>query len=137
MSQIILISGYAGSGKDTFANLLIDQLPNAKKYAFADPIKEIAYKYHNWNGIKDEKGRQLLIEIGKTGRKVNLHIWTEEVIEKIQKQKPEVVIISDWRFKHEYEKMKEVFEKKNILTIRVKRDGIDIVNYPPLIEAEA
>jgi len=128
MPQIVLISGYAGSGKDTFADFLIRYLPDAKKYAFADSIKEIARKYFDWDGTKDEKGRQLLIGIGATGREENLHVWTERVIEKIHKDRPEVAVISDWRFKHEYEKMKEVFRMENLITVRIKKDGIKVIN---------
>ncbi|MGH2331175.1 hypothetical protein [Thermoanaerobacter mathranii] len=68
MPLIVLISGYAGSGKDTFADFLIKHLPGAQKYAFAESIKKIARKYFKWDGIKDEKGRNLLIGIGAAGR---------------------------------------------------------------------
>jgi hypothetical protein len=128
MPQIVLISGHAGSGKDTFADFLIKYLPDARKYAFADSIKEIARKYFDWNGIKDRKGRQLLIGIGAAGREENLHVWTERVIEKIEKDRPGIAVISDWRFKHEYEKMKEVFGMENIMTVRIQKEGIKVID---------
>lgn len=139
MSQIILISGYAGSGKDTFSEFLIKYLPDAKKYAFADSIKEIARKYFNWDGIKDEKGRQLLIGIGAAGREENPFIWAERVIEKIEEEKPAYAVISDWRFKNEHKKILEEFGFENVVTIRIEKDGVkpiddisehDLDNYP-------
>jgi hypothetical protein len=38
--QVIGISGVAGSGKDTFLDLLSKNLPNVKRFAFADNLKK-------------------------------------------------------------------------------------------------
>lgn len=136
---VILVSGYMGSGKDTFSEFLIKYLPDAKKYAFADSIKEIARKYFNWDGIKDEKGRQLLIGIGAAGREENPFIWAERVIEKIKEKKPAYAVISDWRFKNEHRKILEEFGFENVVTIRIERNKVepiddisehDLDNYP-------
>ncbi|HHY79801.1 MAG TPA: hypothetical protein GX516_05495 [Thermoanaerobacter sp.] len=128
MPLIVLISGYAGSGKDIFGNFLIKHLPGAKKYAFADPIKEIARKYFEWDGIKDERGRNLLIGIGTAGREENLYIWAERVIEKITEEQPKTAIITDWRFKHEHFKIKEVFGDENTIAIRIKRERLNTID---------
>lgn len=128
MPVIVLISGYAGSGKDTFAGFLIKHLSGAQKYAFADPIKEIARKYFEWDGIKDERGRKLLIEIGAAGMEENLYIWAERVIEKIMEEQSKTAVITDWRFKHEYQRIKKAFGNKNIVTIRIERERLNIID---------
>lgn len=133
MPKVILISGYAGSGKDTFVNFCLNtfhatDINNVKKYAFAKPIKDIAIKYFGWDGKKDKKGRQLLIDIGQAGRKYNPDIWVDKTIKEIENDNPEIAIISDWRFKNEFEKMVKKFGRENVITIRVKRDGIKAVN---------
>jgi hypothetical protein len=128
MPVIVLISGYAGSGKDTFAGFLIKHLSGAQKYAFADPIKEIARKYFEWDGIKDERGRKLLIEIGAAGMEENLYIWAERVIERIMEEQSKTAVITDWRFKHEYQRIKKAFGNKNIVTIRIERERLNIID---------
>lgn len=45
--QIIGISGVAGSGKDTFLEILLDLLPNAKRFALADALKEELNPFFN------------------------------------------------------------------------------------------
>lgn len=42
--MLVGITGPAGHGKDTFANFLLEELPNHRPYAFADPIKKIAHE---------------------------------------------------------------------------------------------
>lgn len=42
--MIILIHGYKRSGKDTFASILKELLPQAEVHAFAEPLKEITAK---------------------------------------------------------------------------------------------
>ena len=69
---IVLVSGKAESGKDTFHQLAERYLRNRKLYldsdidirrvAFADGVKDIA-KEMGWNGEKDELGRSGLVKI--------------------------------------------------------------------------
>ena len=67
MNKIFLISGKARSGKDTVFNLFEDILgrDRVKRWAFADYLKEICSDYFYWNGVKDDKGRNLLIKVGQ------------------------------------------------------------------------
>ena len=63
MINTIVISGKAGHGKTTLANLIKEELENQNfrvmKIAFADYLKFIAKKYYGWNGEKDEKQKQI------------------------------------------------------------------------------
>ena len=66
--RIIVIMGEAGAGKDTFANH-IQNLYSGKGFivhriTFAKNLKEEA-RILGWDGQKDEKGRQLLQDLGK------------------------------------------------------------------------
>ena len=69
MSKIVLFSGKAGTGKTTASNYLL-YLAEKNGYLlhFATMVKDIAKRYFWWDGVKDEKGRRLLQEIGRTGR---------------------------------------------------------------------
>ena len=83
--KIITLSGKAGCGKNYCANIinkLVDEKNN--EFAYADSIKDIA-KSIGWNGIKDEKGRKLLQDIGRVGREYNKDTWINFTIDKIKK----------------------------------------------------
>lgn len=43
-------------------------------------------------------------------------------------EQPKTAVITDWRFKHEYHKMNESFGDENIVTIRVERKGLNIID---------
>ena len=65
MKKIILISGKAQNGKDTVADILMEQLEGKSiKLAYADYLKLICRKYFGWNGEKDVKGRSTLQFVG-------------------------------------------------------------------------
>lgn len=69
------VSGLAGSGKDTFADILCKEESYHKDH-FAFDLKNIAKEYFNWNGEKDDKGRVLLQQLGtEVGRSFHSNIW--------------------------------------------------------------
>lgn len=124
---VILISGKAGAGKSTVANLLKTKMKDFPSitvfgYSFANPIKYLAKAYGNWDGNKDGAGRILLQGIGKTFRDYDQDIWVKHFINQLDKQSGMLpfnfAIIDDWRFPNELN-----FLRKNplldIVTIRV------------------
>lgn len=127
---VVLVSGYATSGKDTFSDMLIRCIPGAKKYPFARELKIIAAEYFGWDGKKDERGRRLLINIGRTGREYNINLWVDKVIDGIKAELPALAVVSDWRFKNEFYRMVEVFGRENVITVRVVREGIQRIYDP-------
>jgi hypothetical protein len=108
---IFTISGSAGHGKDTFAEMMCEHLTNAGKRAiiihFADYLKYICKQYYNWDGQKDETGRTLLQQIGTNKvRKKNPAYWVEtvrDVIKTVLIDDFDVFIIPDARFPNEIE----------------------------------
>ena len=122
-------------------------------FSFATKLKEIAKYYFNWDGNKDihhrvystgevkangsfaidgdteviqDKGRQLLINIGQKFRDIRPSIWADLVVQQIKDLDvgdPENVIycIDDMRFKNE---AKALGEYGRFITIRLNRiDG--------------
>jgi hypothetical protein len=66
---IIMVSGNGpGAGKDTFYELFRKLRKHALRVSFADPLKEYARTLCGWDGIKNNQGRQLLINIGQIMR---------------------------------------------------------------------
>lgn len=131
--NFILISGKARSGKDTIAKYLIEQY-GYTRWAFADKLKECIYKYSDWDGEKDEKGRKLLQSVGQAFREYDKDNWikvlAKDIVEYIQDYhflSYFNIVISDVRFINEIETFKnlmlEAFDENNIKfrTIRIDR----------------
>lgn len=103
--KLILIGGKARSGKDTVAQMIVD---NCEKktlvIAYADLVKFVATKFLGWNGEKDHHGRTLLQMVGTDlVRKHNPDYWVNFVLTMLNLLpiEAEVIIISDVRFKNE------------------------------------
>lgn len=131
---VILISGKAGSGKSTIAELLEAKLLDipsitVMKYGFADPIKYIAKSFGEWDGEKDEKGRTFLQKIGKIFRDYKEEIWVKHFLTQLDRRAGmfpfNFSIIHDWRFPNEL-----AYLQKNplleIVTIRVKGRHVEM-----------
>jgi len=107
---VILISGKAGSGKTTVANMLKTRLDGFEgittfRYSLASPIKFMAKAYFGWDGEKDDRGRKLLQDVGKVGREYDINIWVRHLLQQMDKQAGllpfNFVVVDDWRFENE------------------------------------
>ena len=124
--KIFAVSGKAQHGKDTFANILYEELTNKGHRVllthYADLLKFICKSLFNWNGEKDEKGRQILQYVGTDiVRKERPNYWVEFVIDMIDLfgESWDYVIIPDTRFPNEIDMLKEKYDK--VEHIRVVR----------------
>lgn len=124
--KIYAISGKAQHGKDTFANVLYEELTNKGHRVllthYADLLKYICKTFFNWNGEKDEKGRHILQYVGTdVVRKERPDYWVEFVLDMIDLfgENWDYVIIPDTRFPNEIDKLKERYDK--VEHIRVVR----------------
>ena len=115
--MIIGLSGYAQSGKDTIASMLVDSF-GFERVAFADPIRDLLYEMnpvindnvhvqdlvneYGWELAKKKpEVRRLLQELGVGARKLlNNDVWVTAAIRKMDGLKTDYVI-SDVRFKNE------------------------------------
>lgn len=115
MIVIGLCSPEPGCGKDTFA-----RINNMHRFAFADKIREAAVKL-GWDGLKDEKGRTFLIDIGSATRKYNPDFFAEDTINDIKRASLDVIGVTDLRFYNEWEKLYQAFPN-NFITIGIERN---------------
>lgn len=103
---LIGMVGYARSGKDTAAAILVQQL-GYQRLAFADPLKELA-RYAGWNGVKDDRGRHLLQQLGAGVRNViGSDTWVEVVRQQILADAAPNVV-TDVRYDNEMEMLREL-----------------------------
>jgi len=123
------------SGKDTFADYLQEELDNIdlKHYrtAFANPIKEAFAAAHDTtvdevNYLKNTdngKTRNKIIKFSAKMESMFKDIWkkiTEKEFESVD-GKVDVILVSDFRFKAEYEYFKEKYEP---ITLKVHRRDV-------------
>lgn len=114
--RVICVSGKAGSGKDTAARFMQDELEMHGNRVliihYADLLKFMCSTYFDWDGKKDEAGRTLLQYIGTdVVRDRNPNYWTDFVAGFIEMFDDDwdYVIIPDARFQNEVDVMRERF----------------------------
>jgi hypothetical protein len=145
--MIIGLSGYAQSGKDTVANILVEKY-GYRRVAFADPIRGLLYNMdpliplgygtsvinyrlqdlvdaYGWEKTKVDypEVRRLLQELGVGARELfGDTFWINEALWNVAPQ--DKVVVSDVRFENE---AKWIQEFKGQIW-RVKRMGTNAVN---------
>ena len=145
--KLYLISGHIGSGKSTAGNLLQGLLPDAITVAFGDAVKDDIARIYKFdrrlcdsqlgkmtpiptpdNGTKTI--RELLIEHSAHMKlvKQDTGVWAGIVADGMSAEFD--WIIHDWRYKKEYEVLKERFPEASLITIRVNRSGVTPLNDP-------
>ena len=137
---IIGLSGYASSGKDTVAQILVEKF-GYKRMAFADSIRDILYTLnplahsgihvqqlvddYGWDIAKQESEvRRLLQVLGtEVGREFfGDDIWVDTLIAKIEPE--DKVVITDVRFPNEAREIDYLCGE----IWRVNRDGVEAIN---------
>jgi hypothetical protein len=145
--MIIGLSGYAQSGKDTVAKILVEK-HGYKRIAFADPIRKLLYEMdplipkgygesiinyrlqdmvdtYGWDKVKVDfpEARRLLQDVGLGARKLfGDTFWIYQALSDVAPQ--DKVVVSDVRFVNE---AKWIQDFKGQIW-RVKRVGTSAVN---------
>lgn len=126
--MIIGISGKAEAGKDTIGDFLV-RTHGFHRVASANALKRIATNIFGWDGIKDQKGRQFLQELGCAVRNYRPTYWIDQALQEIQRQESSFgnknFVITDVRFKNEA----ELIRKSGGQLWRVNRPGIPMLDH--------
>jgi hypothetical protein len=140
---VILLSGWAGTGKDAAASLLADEM-SFERIAFADTLKQDVSAvtglpldlFHN-HILKDlpiigsKTPRDLLLSHAAAARAVDPDIYIRKVAEYILDSCHKRFVISDWRYRRELEFLQKEFGPHvRIVRGRIERDGIVPSNDP-------
>jgi len=118
LTKTIGFTGLAGSGKTYAATWFKFRTGKNWVWSFASEIKAIATKM-GWDGVKDDRGRKLLQDIGSAGRAYDPWMWAS----KMPTDQP--IIIDDVRFINEVEAIKDV----GGIIVRIIRPGLSPMNH--------
>ena len=129
--KIIIISGKAQHGKDTFANFAKDILESKNKKVliahFGDLVKYTAKTFFNWDGKKDENGRSILQSVGTNDIRTKYpDFWVNYIrdVLSVYYNEWDYVLIPDCRFFNEITKISSL-KIWEVITIRVNRPNFD------------
>jgi hypothetical protein len=137
--HLILVCGFARSGKDTFAKGIRARATDAIRFAYADKLKRALEVAANELGIKvdynddAEKAidRPLFVEFGKAMRRRNKQVFAR-ILENaiINLRAEQSIVVTDWRYLNEYEVAKEICDKWSVKlhTVHVVRHGWKAAN---------
>lgn len=132
--KVILISGKAGSGKDTTGVFLKEALEEKGKKVliihYADLVKYICTNFFGWDGKKDEAGRELLQYVGTdcVRDQHDPNYWVSFVIDMLDffGSRWDYAIIPDCRFKNEITYIRDCMF--DAIHIRVERpEGFSVL----------
>ena len=129
--SIFIINGAAGSGKDTFVDLVIlaaqpyDEVSNVVNFSSVDIIKELA-KMIGWDGSKNEKDRKFLSDLKSLCKDYNdLPFKTIiHTVSEFYKSSDKQFLFIHIREPEEIKRAKIAFDAKTIL---VKRPNVSPV----------
>lgn len=150
MKTVILISGKKRAGKDTVAQMIVEQLEGAysvSRLSFAEPMKEILANTFDvkLGDLEDYKNKpkdypivvmhlELVesFELSTDFRKILQRFGTEAMKKQFgddvwsellyKKINSDITVVSDWRFKSELKFLKKQPDVK-VITVRVNRVG--------------
>lgn len=111
---VVLISGFARSGKDTSAGILKTILEGMWKRVkithYADHLKNLCKDWLDWDGVKDDYGRTLLQYVGTNiVREQYPAYWVDHMVQMLKffGSMFDVALIPDTRFPNEIERIRQ------------------------------
>ena len=134
--KFVLLTGYAGSGKDTVGSIF--QNYGFKRYAVADMLKYYSSEKHGFpfgltqtqegkSSLFNSKSvRQYLIEDAALKKQEHNDpaYWIKPLVELIISEGIENVVITDWRYNAEITHIQESFPHAEIVTVRIVRGSV-------------
>jgi hypothetical protein len=137
--MIIGLTGYAQSGKDTVAKVLVEDY-GFTRVAFADKIRDLLYEMNpnfrdtllqqavntqGWDEVKkDPTVRRMMQNLGVGARKLfGENFWVNQAMVSMAEAHPNIVV-TDVRFTNEADTLKA----NGAQLWRVKRPGVEAIN---------
>lgn len=149
MKVILAVSGYAQSGKDTFADSvesIIEGKYRCSRFKFAEHLRRslglsldyLKIDVNPWTEDKEEKKRlrPVLVALGEYAREKNVDVFaslTRDEIDKCLDVKSKIAIVTDMRYANEHELLRDLAKKNGYKYHRVH---ITRIGTGPVNEAE-
>lgn len=147
---LILITGYARSGKDTLAEGIMSGISSktrwAYKRAFADTLKEAANEYVRQLGLDGDgndfysepfkvRNRRFLVEAGMFARSLDVDVFAacfaKKCLDFASSHGPGLIVAADWRYLNELRFCQKWLHDRSgwrIVTVEVNTAGIGPAN---------
>lgn len=134
--KFVLLTGYAGSGKDTVGSVF--QNYGFKRYAVADMLKYYSSEKHGFpfsltqtqegksSLFNNKSVRQYLIEDAALKKQIynDPAYWIKPLVELIINEGIQNVVITDWRYNAEITHIQKTFPHAEIVTVRIVRGSV-------------
>jgi len=143
--MVVLLSGWAGSGKDAAAALLVEEM-NFMRIAFADLLKaDVSEKsgiplsaFHDpvtkdrpVAGLCQVTPRQLLLAHARVVRSLDPDIYSRSLVDTVRESEHGRFVVSDWRYKREYAVLRERLGPDALIVRgRILRPGLAVSEDP-------
>lgn len=134
---VVMFSGFAGTGKSFSSHLacnILDSIGSFDRaiYSIAYGVKKSAKNCFGWDGLKGEKGRQLLQNVGRTGRMYDEDMWIRQMTEVLDSQilLHDFIFVDDWRFPNE-ESFVRNLDRYHVYTVRIHAPDREILKGTP------
>ena len=141
--MVVLVSGWAGAGKDCAAALLVEEC-GFQRVAFADTLKEDVAKVTGlpldwfYTAVKDrllptpcaaypiaKTPRDILLQHALVRRAIDPDVYSKGVAATIMEGSGVRFVVSDWRYQREHEVLAaELGEFYHIFRVRIERPGV-------------
>ena len=126
---IFIVNGHPRAGKDTFTDILGEQVPIVK-YSIIDKVKTVAKSMLGWKGYKREVDRKFLCDLKNLTTEYN-DMSFMDVYDKVQEfyeDDTKSVMFIDMREPEDIERAKRVFGAR---TIFIKNDRVKPITTNP------
>ena len=124
--KLFILSGKAGSGKDTVYSIIKKYYKNKKviNISFGYYIKDYVKRISSWDGNEKTKPRELLQSFGidLVKKKIDSKLFIRRILEDIIvfSHFYDIIVVTDVRLLDEIEVLKEKYPKS--ISIRINRD---------------
>jgi len=137
---VILVAGYARTGKDTFANAVLDLVTGARKVSFADELKNAGNLFlerlnlHGKADLRTEadkvRFREFLVAGGRMARALDANVFADIAASTARNLllAGRVVVMPDWRYRNELVAVQTICAPFKVVTVRLHREDTGAAN---------